>query len=431
MSVKIASFSLIYKEDYNELNYDDLYNVLIQLQNESAKIANRAVQIYWENSNYCRQVKSMTGRFPTKDELLKHYGCSEQNYVYRLLTKEFYKNSTGNISTIIQFVGKRYKRYYPDYLSGKRSIESYKSSFPIYLCKNNIRVFKEDGKYYIKPGLISALYKSELSIHSGSVIFELGFGKSSSYKTLLDNIINQLFSLTSSKIIFLKKKIIIQLGYNTNSNIILDNSSCRVMGIDIGVAKPFVYAFNDITDFNFVDGNEIKNFQKQMLSRRQSLGRQTKNCADSKIGHGIHKRIEGIEKLGQKESNFRNRINHQYSRMIVDAAIKYKCTTIQIEDLSGISSENKFLKSWPYYDLQSKIEYKAKECGIDVVKINPKFTSQRCSKCGYISKENRKTQAGFKCKNCGFEENADLNAARNIAIPKIDSIIQESLRATT
>ena len=65
------------------------------------------------------------------------------------------------------------------------------------------------------------------------------------------------------------------------------------------------------------------------------------------------------------------------------------------------------------------------------MKINPKFTSQRCSKCGYISKENRKTQAGFKCKNCGFEENADLNAARNIAIPKIDSIIQESLRATT
>lgn len=430
MSVRIASFNLVYKEDYNELNYDDLYNVLIQLQKESAKIANRAVQIYWENSNYCRQIKSMTGKFPTKDELLKHYGCSEQNYVYRLLTREFYKNSTGNISTIIQFVGKRYKRYYNDYLSGKRSIESYKSSLPIHLCKNNIRVFKENGKYYIKLGLISALYKSELNIHSGSVVFELRFGKSNDYGTLLDNITNQLFSLTSSRILFTKKKAIIQLGYNTNSSVVSDNLKGRTMGIDIGVVKPFVYAFNDITDFDIVDGNEIKNFQKQMLSRRQSLGRQTKHCADSKIGHGIHKRIEGIEKLGQKESNFRNRVNHQYSRMIVDAAVKYKCTTIQMEDLSGISSESKFLKNWPYYDLQSKIEYKAKECGINVVKINPKFTSQRCSKCGYISKENRQTQSNFKCKNCGFEENADLNAARNIAIPKIDSIIQNSLQTT-
>ena len=48
-------------------------------------------------------------------------------------------------------------------------------------------------------------------------------------------------------------------------------------------------------------------------------------------------------------------------------------------------------------------------------KINPTFTSQRCSACGHIAGENRKSQAVFACTACGCTDNADLNAARNIA----------------
>jgi putative transposase len=50
-----------------------------------------------------------------------------------------------------------------------------------------------------------------------------------------------------------------------------------------------------------------------------------------------------------------------------------------------------------------------------VEKINPAFTSQRCSACGHTAAENRKSQAVFACGACGFACNADLNAARNIA----------------
>ena len=38
-----------------------------------------------------------------------------------------------------------------------------------------------------------------------------------------------------------------------------------------------------------------------------------------------------------------------------------------------------------------------------------------CSKCGYCARNNRKTQANFECKSCGFKLNADLNASRNIS----------------
>lgn len=50
-----------------------------------------------------------------------------------------------------------------------------------------------------------------------------------------------------------------------------------------------------------------------------------------------------------------------------------------------------------------------------VEKINPAFTSQRCSACRHIAAESRKSQALFRCVACGYTCNADVNAAINIA----------------
>lgn len=108
-------------------------------------------------------------------------------------------------------------------------------------------------------------------------------------------------------------------------------------------------------------------------------------------------------------------------------AAKNNCGTIQVEDLEGINTDNKFLKNWTYYDFQQKIEYKAKEKGIKLLKIKPNYTSQRCSKCGYIHKDNRPDQSTFICQKCGFETLADYNAARNIATKDIEKIIQNEL----
>jgi transposase len=50
-----------------------------------------------------------------------------------------------------------------------------------------------------------------------------------------------------------------------------------------------------------------------------------------------------------------------------------------------------------------------------VEKINPHYTSQRCSACRHVDAESRESQARFVCTVCGFTLNADVNAARNIA----------------
>ena len=61
-----------------------------------------------------------------------------------------------------------------------------------------------------------------------------------------------------------------------------------------------------------------------------------------------------------------------------------------------------------------KLKYKAEMHGKVVEEVNPAYSSQRCNSCGNISRKNRKTQEKFKCIECGHEENADINAARNI-----------------
>ncbi len=65
--------------------------------------------------------------------------------------------------------------------------------------------------------------------------------------------------------------------------------------------------------------------------------------------------------------------------------------------------------------------------GITSDEVNPAYTSQTCSVCGYVDKMNRPSQARFRCLWCGSRMHADCNAARNIkerrALP-IGSVFQ-------
>lgn len=69
-------------------------------------------------------------------------------------------------------------------------------------------------------------------------------------------------------------------------------------------------------------------------------------------------------------------------------------------------------QSWgKFFEL---LDYKLKRNGGELIRVDPKFTSQKCSCCGHIEKENRETQSRFICKSCGNTINADYNASVNI-----------------
>jgi transposase len=98
--------------------------------------------------------------------------------------------------------------------------------------------------------------------------------------------------------------------------------------------------------------------------------------------------------------------------------LKNNAKYINLEDLSDFSGDDIILRNWSYYQMQQYIVYKAELNGIIVRKINPYHTSQICSKCGHWEEGQRDSQSHFKCKACGNELNADVNAARNIAKSK-------------
>jgi transposase len=75
----------------------------------------------------------------------------------------------------------------------------------------------------------------------------------------------------------------------------------------------------------------------------------------------------------------------------------------------------KVLARWTYRDIFGKLESFCEERGVLILRKDPAYTSQRCSKCGWTRKSNRKGSV-FKCGQCGNTLDADLNASLNLAL---------------
>jgi putative transposase len=131
------------------------------------------------------------------------------------------------------------------------------------------------------------------------------------------------------------------------------------------------------------------------------------------------KKFKSLKTLKNKESRVVRDLNHKISSKIVNEA-KRKKSGIVLEDLKEIrktaktNKKNRYaLNSWSFYQLKNFIEYKAKLHGVPVAKIDPRYTSQQCSKCGLLGERKGKS---FKCQCRHVEENADVNASFVISL---------------
>ncbi len=81
-------------------------------------------------------------------------------------------------------------------------------------------------------------------------------------------------------------------------------------------------------------------------------------------------------------------------------------------------TERRRTNNWAFYQLRIFVNYKAAIAGVPVVFVPPAYTSQTCSRCRHVHPEKGKSYRNgkkFKCGHCGFEHDADINAAINIA----------------
>lgn len=423
--VKLYLISEQINKEGQKIDYQRINSILWDLQKQTRDIKNRTVQLCWEWMNFSSDYCKTQEEYPKERDIL---GYTLEGYVYDYF-KTGYDLYTGNISTSSREVCSSFKNVKKEILKGERSILSYKANQPLDLHKKAISLEYDNFNFFVKLKLLNRTGKKKYDI-TEDINFKIQVNDKST-RTILERCYDKEYKISGSKLIYEKKKKLwrLNLCYSFENSQVETLEKDKILGIDLGIVYPLMASIYGEYDRFSIKGGEIEEFRRRTEARKRSILQQTKYCGDGRIGHGRNKRTQPAYKINDKIARFRDTANHKYSRALIEYAVKKNCGIIQMENLTGISDNTDcFLKDWSYYDLQTKIENKAKEMGIKVVYIKAQYTSQRCSRCGYIDVNNRIRQALFKCQNCGYETNADYNASQNIGMYDIENIIEETLK---
>ena len=218
-------------------------------------------------------------------------------------------------------------------------------------------------------------------------------------------------------------------AYQYHASILIDieketvkpnNNINKAIGIDVGVSLMVADS----------DGNKIKPLTlmrelKRLKIKAQQLSRKKK--ASNNRAKAKAKLAKINLKIANKRKDFLHKLSLQYAEnqsIVVVEDLKIRNMTKSAkgtEEKPGKHVKQKAglnrsisQQSWGMFF--GLLAYKLAERGGQLIKVNPKHTSQTCNKCGHISKENRKSQSKFECMSCGYSENADVNGAKNILV---------------
>jgi len=191
------------------------------------------------------------------------------------------------------------------------------------------------------------------------------------------------------------------------------------IAIDLGVAS-----FASLSD-----GRQITS-PRPLSKYAKKLARTQRRLAKKKRRSEMRKKlVVKLSKLHQKIANIRKDFLHKLSTeicknhaniyvedLIVTNMSKSAKGTIENpgKNVKAKSGLNRAILDQGWGEFRRQLTYKAAWLGGKVISVSAKYTSQTCSNCGHTDKANRKSQEKFACTSCGFEKNADLNAAANI-----------------
>ncbi len=200
---------------------------------------------------------------------------------------------------------------------------------------------------------------------------------------------------------------------NLRSSLKIDNEN--IIGIDVNV-KNNLFSLSD-NEFIKYDEWILKKYYRyqKYISRIQS--NKDKRNLDKRYGKKAIKRIQKMNRISKYYNDLKSNELVKYCQ---DNGIKH----IVMEDLNLRNSKtrlkrdginyNDIIKVLHLNDYKNAIKRIANREDIMVSLVDPSYTSQTCSKCGCIDRNNRKNQETFSCIECGYKINADTNASINI-----------------
>ena len=191
----------------------------------------------------------------------------------------------------------------------------------------------------------------------------------------------------------------IYLKIVVREEVVQERENQPICAIDMGITY-----FMTTSDGEFIENpRHLFSYLKELRVENRKLSRMKKG------GNNWKKQVKVLQLLHQKVSRVRKDFLHKQSRYLANNYSTVIREDLQINKMIKGSKLAKHISDCSWGLFFELIKYKT-----NVIKVNPKYTSQECSKCGHTCKENRRTQSLFECVKCGHTDNADLNAAYNI-----------------
>lgn len=184
----------------------------------------------------------------------------------------------------------------------------------------------------------------------------------------------------------------------------------KIVAIDVGIKT-----FATLSDNNNIENPRFfETKQKELAKKNRAFQR----ARDNK--KGIKKAKRALCKIHEKIFNCRHNFNHQISNKLVK-----NYGTIIVEDINAneiIKKRwcNKQILDAAWGNFFQMLSHKAECAGRKLIKINPAYTSQTCSKCGTRTLHELKDRI-FNC-SCGYSIDRDKNAAQNILTLGLQSL---------
>jgi putative transposase len=197
--------------------------------------------------------------------------------------------------------------------------------------------------------------------------------------------------------------------------------SDEAIGIDLGLAK-----FATLSNGAVIENPRyFRKGEKRLAKAQQDLSRKKRGSKRRK------KAVQKVTRAHRKVRNQRRDFHHKESRNLVRCYEMIVFEDIQPANLSrvpkpkqdengkylpnGASAKaglNKSILDAGWSTFMAMCEYKAANAGLQVLRVDPKYTSQICSGCGQVRKKEL-SERWHSCE-CGCELDRDHNAAKNI-----------------
>ncbi|MBD2253543.1 RNA-guided endonuclease InsQ/TnpB family protein [Nostoc parmelioides] len=188
-----------------------------------------------------------------------------------------------------------------------------------------------------------------------------------------------------------------------------------VVGVDLGVKSLATLSTGEV-----LEGAKSYRKLEAKLSRLQWLNRHKQRGSAN-----WRKAQIKIAKLHQRIANIRKDTLHKLTTYL---AKNHGVIVIEDLNVSGMMANRKLAKAiadMGFYEFRRQLEYKTQLYGSELVVVDRFYPSSKtCSNCGTKKESLLLSERVFKCENCGFECDRDLNAAINLShcvalVPKV------------